>query len=138
MSGWLLDTNILSELRKGRHCDAGVNVWFAGIDDGFLFTSVLVLGEIRKGIERIRMTDASQARVLEKWLQATIDNYADRILPVDERIAEQWGRLGIRQSLPVVDALLAATALCHDLTLVSRDTRGFLNAGIRTLNPFSS
>jgi hypothetical protein len=137
MSGWLLDTNILSELRKGHRCDAGVRKWVLRIDDEALFTSVLVLGEIRNGIERVRIPDEPQALALEQWLLTICNDYADRILPVDQRIAEQWGRLGVRQPLPVVDALLAATALCHDLTLVSRDTRGFLNAGVRSLNPFS-
>lgn len=137
MSGCLLDTNVLSELRKGRRCDPGVNQWFVSVDDTELFTSVLVLGEIRKGIERIRPTDPSQARVLEKWLKETSEDYVDRILTVDERVADQWGRLGLNQPLPVLDALLAATALCHDLTLVSRDTRGFQAAGIQVLNPFS-
>jgi len=137
MIGWLLDTNILSELRKGRRCDPGVSQWFARIDDVELFTSVLVLGEIRKGIERIRTTDPSQARALEKWLQAISEDYADRILTVDERVADQWGRLGLRQPLPVLDALLAATALCHDLTLVTRDARGLQAAGFQVLNPFS-
>ena len=137
MSGWLLYTNILSELRKGHRCDAGVIKWVLRIDDEALFTSVLVLGEIRNGIERLRIPDEPQALALEQWLLTICNDYADRILHVDQRIAEQWGRLGVRQPLPVVDALLAATALCHDLTLVSRDTRGFLNAGVRYLNPFS-
>jgi predicted nucleic acid-binding protein len=137
MSGWLLDTNVLSELRKGRRCDPGVSQWFATTEDMDLFTSVLVLGEIRKGVERIRTTDPSQAEALEQWLQRTSEAYADRILPVDEIVADQWGRLGVCQPLPVLDALLAATALCHDLTLVSRDTRGFRTTGLRLLNPFS-
>lgn len=138
MSGWLLDTNVLCELRKGRRCDSGVARWFESADDAELYTSVLVLGEIRKGIERIRMKDSSQALSLEKWLQTISDNYADRILPVDETIADQWGRLGIRQPLPVLDALLAATAICHDLVLVSRDTRGVSRTGVRVLNPFAA
>jgi toxin FitB len=137
MSGWLLDTNILSELRKGRRCDPGVSQWFAAIDDAEVFTSVLVLGEIRKGIEHIRAADPSQARVLEKWLLTISEDYADRILTIDQRIADQWGRLGLRQPLPVLDALLAATAICHELTLVSRDVRGLGSSGIRVLNPFS-
>jgi len=137
VSGWLLDTNVLSELRKGRRCDPGVSQWIARAEDSELFLSVLVLGEIRKGIERIRTVDPSQAQVLEAWLRATSQEHADRILPVDERVADQWGRIGLSQPLPVLDALLAATAFCHDLTLVSRDTRGFRNARIRLLNPFS-
>jgi toxin FitB len=137
MKRWLLDTNVLSELRKGRRCDRGVAQWFDAAADTDLYTSVLVLGEIRKGIERIRGADPSQAEALEKWWSGLRDNYADRILPVDEEVADEWGRLGLRQPLPVLDALLAATAIRHDLTLVSRDIRAFGAARVQVLNPFS-
>jgi predicted nucleic acid-binding protein len=86
MSGLLLDTNILSELRKGSHCDAGVRNWVESITAEEMFVSVLVLGEIRQGVERIRMRDQNQARALEKWLQSISTEFADRILPVDERV----------------------------------------------------
>jgi toxin FitB len=135
MSGFLLDTNVLSELRKQQRCDAGVRKWFEEAASEELFVSVLVLGEIRQGIERIRLRDPAQARTLEKWLRWISTAFADRLLPVDEKVADRWGRLGLEQ--PVLDALLAATALAHDLTVVSRDEDGFRNTGVRVTNPFS-
>ena len=99
--------------------------------------SVMVLGEIRRGIERIQTRDQDQARVLERWLQSLKTEFADRILLVDERVADQWGRLGLRQPVPLLDAFLAATALVHDLTVVSRDEDGFRGTGVRLVNPFS-
>jgi len=137
MSGFLLDTNVLSELRKESRCDAGVRTWVESTTAEEMFVSVMVLGEIRQGIERIRMRDQNQARALEKWLQGISTKFADRILPVDERVADQWGRLGLRQPVPTLDAFLAATALVHDLTVVSRDEDGFRNTGAQLLNPFS-
>lgn len=136
MSGYLLDTNVLSELRKESRCDDAVREWLAGTATDELYVSVLVLGEIRQGIERIRSRDAEQARVLERWLQKLRTQFADRILPVDARVADQWGCLGLRQPVPILDAFLAATALIYDLTVVSRDEVGFRNAGVRVINPF--
>lgn len=137
MSGFLLDTNVLSELRKGSRCDAGARKWIEGTATEELFVSVLVLGEIRQGVERIGMRDRPQARTLEKWLQSISTEFRDRVLPVDERVADQWGRLGLRQPVPTIDAFLAATALVHHLTVVSRDEDGFRNTGVRLINPFS-
>ena len=137
MSGFLLDTNVLSELRKQQRCDAGVHKWFEEAASEELFVSVLVLGEIRQGIERIRLRDPTEARTLEKWLRWISTAFADRLLPVDERVADRWGHLGLQQPVPVLDALLAATALAHDLTVVSRDEDGFRNTGVRVTNPFS-
>lgn len=137
MKGFLLDTNILSELRKESRCEAGVRHWIEGVAAEELFVSVLVLGEIRQGVERIRVRDQAQACALEKWLQSISGDFADRILPVDEKVADQWGRLGVRQPAPVLDAFLAATALVHDLTVVTRDHEGFRNTGVKVLNPFS-
>ncbi|MBM3836722.1 MAG: type II toxin-antitoxin system VapC family toxin [Verrucomicrobia bacterium] len=137
MSGFLLDTNIVSELRKGTRGDAGVRAWVGGVEPEELFVSVLVLGEIRQGLERIRLRDQVQARNLERWLQGLTRDFADRILPVDERVADKWGRLGLQQPAPVLDSLLAATALVHDLTVVSRDEDGYKNTGVPVINPFS-
>ena len=137
MSGYLLDTNILSELRKEQRCDAGVRQWFEEASSEDLFISVLVLGEIRQGIERIRQRDRAQAASLEKWLSWLSSQFSDRVLPVDEKIADQWGRLGLRHPVPVVDAFLAATAIIHDFTVVSRDHEGFRNTGVKVVNPFS-
>jgi len=137
MSGFLLDTNVLSELRKDRRCDAGVRDWIQNVAAEELFVSVMALGEIRRGIERIQIRDQNQARALEKWVQSLKTEFADRILTVDEPVADQWGRLGLRQPAPLLDAFLAATALVHDLTVVSRDEDGFRNTGAPILNPFS-
>lgn len=137
MSGCLLDTNVLSELRKEQRCDPGVRQWFEETAEEELFISVLVLGEIRQGIERIRLRDSAQARALEKWLQRVATKFADRLLPVDQKVADQWGRLGSKQPVPILDAFLAATALVHGLTMVSRDEEGFRNTGVPVVNPFS-
>jgi len=136
MSGFLLDTNVLSELRKEARCDTGVRRWIEDIPAEAIFVSVLMLGEIRQGIERIRRRDPKQARTLEVWLQSLAMEFADRILPVDERVADRWGRLGLSQPVPALDAFLAATALVHGLTVVTRDEDGFRNTGVDVLNPF--
>jgi len=138
MSGFLLDTNVLSELRKAGRCDAGVRAWIEHTAAEELFVSVMVLGEIRRGIERIRIRDQKQARALENWLQSLTTEFADRILPVDVRVADQWGHLGLQQAVPILDAFLAATAQVHDLTIVSRNQDGFRNTGVRVINPFSN
>jgi predicted nucleic acid-binding protein len=137
MSGFLLDTNVLSELRKGSRCDPGVRDWIEHTASEGLFVSVMVLGEIRRGIDRIRIRDQDQARALERWLQSLTTEFADRTLLVNERVADQWGRLGVRQPVPLLDGFLAATALVHDLTVVSRDEDGFRDTGVRLINPFS-
>jgi predicted nucleic acid-binding protein len=89
---YLIDTNIISEVRKGERCDGHVAAWFASIDDEDIFLSVLVVGEIRKGIERARRTDPAQARALEKWLSTLKQSYGERILPIDQMVADEWGR----------------------------------------------
>ena len=137
MSGYLLDTNVLSELRKGERCDPRVRRWFDQTNADELFVSVLVLGEVRQGIERIRLRDSTQAIALEKWLNSISSEFADRILPVDKKVADNWGRLGIRQPVPVLDAFLAATAITHDLAVVTRDEVGFQNTDARVFNPFT-
>jgi len=135
---YLLDTNILSELRKGSRAHEGVTAWFGRVDDGALFTSVLVIGEIRRGIELARRAGPKKAKVLEKWLTTLVAHFSDRVLAIDERVADRWGRLCMDQKLPDVDGLLAATALVHDLTLCTRNTADFARSGARLLNPFSS
>lgn len=133
---YLLDTNVVSELRKRTRASAAVSSWFANVDSNDLFLSALVVGELRQGTERIRRRDPVAAERLERWLLALVESYADRILPVDQRIAELWGRLNVPDPLPAVDGLLAATALVHDLTLVTRDTRQVARTGVRLHDPF--
>lgn len=136
--GYLIDTNILSELQKGNRCDASVQRWYAATDGDELFLSVLVIGEIRLGIERLRRRDAVQSVRLEQKLLSVETLMAGRILPVTQAIAERWGRLNAPDPLPVIDGLLAATALEHDLTLVTRNVRDVERSGVHLLNPFST
>lgn len=135
---YLLDTNVLSELRKGPRADAGVAAWADGVPDDELFLSVLVVGEVCQGIERIRRRDRASAHALERWLSALRLAYASRILAVDREVAERWGRIAAARSMPVVDALLVATALTHGLTLVTRNVRDVSESGVDILNPFSA
>ena len=132
---WLLDTNIVSELRKGERANPGVRAWFAEAGEGSLFTSVLVVGELRCGIESIRRRDVPSALALERWLAGLTDGFADRILPVNREVAEQWGSLNVPDPVPTVDGLLAATALVFRLTLVTRNTRDVARTGVPLLDP---
>jgi len=137
VKGFLIDTNVLSELRKGARADVNVRRWFEGIDDNSIFLSVLVTGEIRRGIESIRKRDARAALALERWLDNVMEAYSERVLPVDAATADEWGRLDARGTLPVVDGLLAATARVHDLTLVTRNVKDVVRTGIDMLDPFT-
>ena len=133
---YLIDTNIISEVRKGDHCNPNVAAWYASIDDGDIYLSVLVLGEIRKGIERARPNDPVQARALEKWLSTVKESFADRVIPVDQVVADEWGRMSSKRSVPSVDALLAATAKVHRMTLATRNISDVGDLGADILNPF--
>jgi predicted nucleic acid-binding protein len=135
--GFLIDTNVLSELRKGDRTDAGVRQWFSGTDASELFVSVLTLGEIRRGIEGLRRRDPVSAQHLEVWFAGVQSRHAARILPVTVAVAETWGRLGIPDPIPVVDGLLAATALEYGLTLVTRNVEDMKRTGVGLLNPFT-
>jgi toxin FitB len=133
---YLIDTNIISEVRKGRRCDPNAAAWYRGTADDQLFLSVLVIGEIRQGIERLRPRNARQAAALEKWLDEILGSFGERVLPINERIAQIWGGLNSRNVLPVVDSLLAATAEAHGLTLVTRNVKDIEHSGVRCLNSF--
>ena len=132
---FLLDTNVVSELQK-KEPNAHVVAWLKGVADGELYLSVLVLGEARYGIELRRRRDPRHAAALERWHDELIAMYAGRILDVDLRITEAWGRLRAPRPLPATDSLLAATALVHDLTLVSRNVKQLEGTGVGLLNPF--
>ena len=134
---YLIDTNIISEVRKGDRCDANVAAWYDSIADDSLYLSVLVLGEVRKGIERARPGDSGRARALESWLAAVRAAFAGRILPVDDAVAEEWGRMSAGRPVATVDGLLAATAKVHRLTLATRNTADVVDLGARILNPFA-
>lgn len=133
---YLVDTNVLSELRR-KQPDPQVEAWFADRPRQALYLSVLTLGEIRKGIERLG--DGPRQQQLLDWLEVELPNYfLGRVLAVDAHTADRWGRLlgGAGRPVPAVDSLLAATALQHDLTLVTRNTADFAGLGLRLINPW--
>jgi toxin FitB len=133
---YLLDTNVVSEIRKPDR-DPRVAAWFDEAESGELYLSVLVVGEIRQGIERLhRRRDRSQADLFDGWLSRLKEEFADRLLPVSAAVAERWGRLNAAQPLPVIDGLLAATAIEHDLTFVTRESRTLSASGVRLLDPW--
>jgi predicted nucleic acid-binding protein len=132
-----LDTSVLSELRKGRRAAPSVRAWLETVDDDALFTSALVLGELRRGVESIRRRDPVAAVALEQWLARLVDQFAERVLKVDAATANRWGLLNVPDPLPTVDGLLAATALEHGMTLVTRNTQDVERTGVATVNPFS-
>ena len=133
---YLLDTNVLSEPRK-RSPDPRVLAWFAAIDASELFVSVLSLGEIRNGVERLRRRgDTQQAEIVDQWLERLESDFADRFVPITLRVAERWGAMNAERIRPTVDGLLAATALENDFTFVTRDTRSIKSADVRVVNPW--
>jgi predicted nucleic acid-binding protein len=133
---YLIDTNVISELRKRNRCNANVSAWFARIAAEDLFLSVLTVGEIRRGIENIRRRDSSSASALEVWCSKLLADHSGRILPVTGPIAEEWGRLNVPDPLPAIDGLLAATAKVHGLTLVTRNVADIEATGVPVINPF--
>jgi toxin FitB len=133
---YLLDTNVLSELRKGPRCNPHVVAWFAPIPHDEIYLSVLVIGEIRRGIERLRSRDPQATAVLEEWLTQVTTGHHGRILAVDHVVAEEWGRMTTVRPLSTVDSLLAATAKVHGLTLVTRNVTDIAATGVAYLNPF--
>ncbi len=135
---FLIDTNIISEVRKGPRCDAHVATWYASIADKDIFLSTLVLGEIRKGVELARPRDPGKAAVLERWLLDVKAAFTGRILGIDDAVTDQWGRMNATRPVSVIDGLLAATALIHGLTLVTRNDHDVAGLGATVLNPFTS
>jgi hypothetical protein len=135
--GYLLDTNVVSETRKSRP-DAGVIAFLSAAGGEGLFLSVLTLGELRKGVVLKRRADPIAAIDLGVWVEGIETNFADRILPIDSATALLWGELSAGRSLPVVDMLIAATALNRDLTLVTRNVRDFESSGALLLDPWQA
>ncbi len=133
---YLIDTNIVSEVRKGDRCDPHVAAWYAGVEDGELFLSTLVLGEIRKGVELARPRDPDKAAALERWLGQVETAFDGRVLGIDNAVSDLWGRMSATRPVPVVDGLLAATAVANGLTLVTRNDRDVEGLGATVLNPF--
>jgi predicted nucleic acid-binding protein len=133
---YLIDTNIISEVRKGGRCDPNVSAWYASVADDDLFLSTLVLGEIRKGIAIARVRDGAKASALEQWLRVVEMAFGARVLGVDNAVSDRWGRMSAIRRIPVVDGLLAATAAVNGLTLVTRNERDVAGLGATVLNPF--
>lgn len=134
---YLLDTNVLAEIRKPRPHPA-VAAWYEEAGDDELFLSVLVVGEIQQGVARLRRKDPRQAAVYEAWLGKLRREFADRVLPVTQDVALEWGRLSAGNPPPVIDGLIAATALVHGLTVVTRNVADFEPTGVPLLNPFAA
>ena len=135
---FLLDTNVISEIRKRHRAHPNVVRWVARTPATEIGTSVLVLAEIRHGIELKRRTDPDQARALDRWFSQMRMRLGDRVLPIDEPVAEVWALLGIPDPLPLIDGLLAATAKQHGLTLVTRNVADIAATGVSRLDPFSA
>ncbi len=134
---FLLDTNILSELRKGVKADAKVRQWAASTRRQRHFVSVISLGEIRKGIERLKPKDPLQAAILERWLDTLRRDFGRNVLPFTDDVADCWGCLTARSPLAITDSLIAATALTHGLTVATRNVADFIPCGVPVLNPFA-
>lgn len=134
-AGYLLDTNVVSETRK-RRPDRGVTAFLAAADSAGLFLSVLTLGELRKGVEARRKVDPIAADQLNQWVDIIETEFTDRLLGVDAAIARLWGELSAGRSLPVIDTLIAATAIRHDIILVTRNTGDFEATGVPLVDPW--
>ena len=135
MTGYLLDTNVISETRRSRP-DAGVIAFLSATATEGLFLSVLTLGELRKGVVLKRRADPVAAGELGTWVEGIATNFADRILPIDTATALRWGELSAGGNHPVIDMLIAATAPSRDLTLVTRNTKDFQSSGVLLLDPW--
>lgn len=133
----LVDTNVVSELKRGRNAAPAVTAWFAGVPAEQIFTSVLVLGEIRRGIELIARRDRTQAEMLERWYASMRQQLSARVLPVDEPVMMMWSRISVPDPLLAYDGLIAATALVHDMTVATRNTVDFRRVGVTAINPWS-
>jgi len=132
---FLLDTNVISEVRRSR-ADPNVLRFFAKADTAGLFLSVISLGEIRKGVARQNRSNPVAAARLAAWSDGLAPMFEDRILPIDLQIASLWGNLSSSRSLPVVDTLIAATAIVHGLVLVTRNIGDFAFTGLGLINPW--
>jgi predicted nucleic acid-binding protein len=137
---YLLDTDVLSESRKEAKANAGVRAFFrdAQRENAPLYVSVVTIGEIRRGLELIRRRgETAQADRLERWLQSVTESYGATILPFDEEMAQVWGRLRVPHPENALDKQIAATALMHDLAVVTRNVPHFESTGVRLVNPFA-
>lgn len=134
---YLLDTNIISELRRAEACEPKLLRWAEATKHERHCLSVLSLGEIRRGIETLRRKAPAQCPTFEQWLERLQNEYSDEILPISATVVDQWGRLMAVRTFPVIDGLIAATALVYRLTLVTRNTADFADSGANLINPFT-
>jgi predicted nucleic acid-binding protein len=133
---YLLDTNVVSELRKGKRCHPAVSSWHQDQTSSNLWLSVLVIAEIRRGVERLRTFDPTSAAHIAHWLDGLEGHFSDRILPITIPIAHRWGHLNAPDPTSPIDGFLAATALEHNLVLVTRNVSDFSATKVPLLNPF--
>lgn len=136
---YLIDTNVVSEIRKGERADRGVRAFFhrALEQDIDLYLSVITVGELRRGVDIVRYRgDIAQAAMLELWLTGILGEFKRHILPVDEDVGQLWGRLRVPHPQHSLDKLIAATGIIHDLAVVTRNVADFAGTGVRLLNPF--
>ena len=134
---YLVDTNVISEARKGVNANPGVRRFFKESDAADIYLSAQTIGEIRRGLENIRHRgDIRQTRKLEEWLDVIVGDYSDKILSFDEECAQVWGRLMSPHPQHSIDKQIAAIALIHDLTVVTRNVDDFRGTGVKIKNPF--
>ena len=137
---YLVDTNVISEVRKKLKANKGVRAFFSKIvgDKSQVFISVVTVGELRRGVELIRYRgDVRQANQLEKWVEGLLAEHRDQILDINQDIAQLWGRLRVPHPENALDKQIAATALIYELTVVTRNHKDFVKTGVRVLNPFT-
>lgn len=137
---YLIDTNVISEIRQGDNANAGVRQFFdaAIIQHTQLYISVITVGELRRGVDLIfHLGDSIQGKLLENWLITILQQYQSNILGIDSDIALLWGKLRVSDVQHVLDKLIAATALIYDMTVVTRNVKDFEHTGVRLLNPFT-
>ncbi|MEX0852189.1 MAG: type II toxin-antitoxin system VapC family toxin [Bauldia sp.] len=133
--GYLLDTNVISEVARGKP-DERVAAFMRTIRDEHSFLSVLTIGELRRGAEMRRVVDRRHAEKLDLWIDSVEESFTTRILPVDLPTARLWGELSAKRPRAAVDTLIAATAIVHNLTLVTRNTRDVADTGVALVNPW--
>ncbi len=135
MSGYLIDTNVISELVK-RHPNEQVLAWFANEPESYL--SALSLGELERGAWLLRERDSGRAAALLEWVETLRTHYGERVLPIGGDIISRWARRPVNRTLPMIDSLIAATAIEHGLVVATRNERDFADSGAQTCNPFAA